>query len=49
MKKKERWRTVKEVHEIDHRNITKALQKRLGLDFSSFFSYFSPILVEFAH
>ena len=37
---------LKNDHEIDHKNITKALQKRLSLDFSSSFSFFSLISVK---
>jgi len=40
------WRTMKNGHEIDHGNIMEALWKRLGLDFSSSFSFSSLISVK---
>ena len=29
----EQWRTVENLHEIAHQNVSEALRKRLGLDF----------------
>ena len=37
---------MKNSHKIDHGNFTKALRKRLSLDFSSSFSFFSLISVK---